>query len=169
MSSIDATRKSRAIRRLLRRRIREYPPRCQASPTGAAIAGCGDGFTSTFFKSSFALHFPKRVKSFWIPSAVSHERSSPRSGALAWVRVVEELGRTVDALGRFDDVGAHHFATLGLSDPHHHEVRDRRERMSSTWYDCFTKRIVSSTRAGPGGRLRRRFATFPRFARRIPA
>ena len=23
--------------------------------------------------------------------------------------------------------------------------------MSSTWYDCFTKRIVSSTRAGPAG------------------
>ena len=43
-------------------------------------------------------------------------------------RVVEELGRTVDALGRLDDVGAQHFATLGLSDPHHHEVRDREDK-----------------------------------------
>ena len=59
---------------------------------------------------------------------VSHERSSPRSGALAWVRVVEELGRTVDALGRFDDVGAQHFAPLGLPDPHHREVRDRKDK-----------------------------------------
>ena len=42
-------------------------------------------------------------------------------------RVVEELGRTVDALGRFDDVRAQHFATLGLADPHHHEVRDRED------------------------------------------
>ena len=44
------------------------------------------------------------------------------------MRVVEELGRTVDALGRFDDVGAQHFAPLGLPDPNHHEVRDREDK-----------------------------------------
>ena len=39
------------------------------SPSAKANSSCGEGFASTFLRSSFAFHLPKRVKSFWIPSA----------------------------------------------------------------------------------------------------
>ena len=48
---------SGGIRRL--RSPTHYPP-----PSTKANSSCGDGFASTFLRSSFAFHFPNRVKSF---------------------------------------------------------------------------------------------------------